>query len=638
MRKSKLFEPIKIGTMELKNRIWFLPVTTNYHYRGEITSRTRSFYLERALGGAGLITFGFMPPVNYEGSELMGEAIHSDNHVGPLREFTREIHHAGAKVLAQLCLRHQWRGSEGAPLEYVAPTAGIVTGPGIMPPRELTVAEIQQIVEQFGDAARRAQEAEFDAVEFHCGLGYLINRFISSATNKRTDQYGGSLENRCRLILEILENARRKVGQDFPMVCRLSAEEYVPEGHHLKESQQVARLMVKAGAAAINVQAGWLESPQPLIQSSVPQGAYVFLAEGIKKVVPVPIVAGYRINDPVLAERILEEGRADLIGMCRALVADPYLPNKARESRFDEIRPCIACCHCLDVILEGNPMVCTVNPWAGREREYQLKPAPQAKKVVVVGGGPAGMQAAIVAGQRGHQVTLFEEDDELGGQMISASVPPHKTEIETFNKYLIGETRRARVEVRLSTRADPGLILGMKPDAVFLATGAVPAIPEVRGVHGKNAVDPVSVLTGKAEIGQQVVVVGGGLVGCETAEFLATRGRKVTITSRQKRIGHDYGASTRWVVRKRLEQAGVVMKPRMLPVEITDKGVLYQQDGQQVFLEADTVVVAGGMHADKGLARALEGKLDKLYAIGDCVTPGRITEATDSAVRTVLDL
>jgi len=635
----KLFDPIRVGQVELKNRIVMLPSTTNYATEGRMNQGISDYYVERARGGAGLICFGLMPPVSYVGAHLVGSRIDKDEHIPELRELTKVIHAQGAKVLGQVCLRYAWRKSEDSPLETVGPSAGIVTGPGINPPRELTIEEIGQIVEQYAEAARRVREAGFDIVEFHSGLGYMINRFISPATNKRTDKYGGSLENRMRFLLEILQRSREKAGDDYTYGCRISAEEFIGDGHTIRESKQVAQILEKAGIDCLNVQAGWLECSKPLIQNSVPQGAYAYLAEEIKKVVDIPVVAAQRIVDPFLADQILVQEKADLVGMCRALIADPHLPNKAKEGRFNDICSCIACCECLDSqIVRLEPMGCSVNPWVGKESEGQVKAVAQPKRVFVIGGGPAGMKAAIVASQRGHKVTLFEKGETLSGQLLPATEPPYKEELASFRDYLIRQVQKEGVEIILNTEVTPELVINGKPDAVVVSTGAIHIVLDIPGTEGDNVATAVDVLMGDKEVGRDVVIIGGGLIGSEAAEFLAEKGKQVTILEMLPRFGQDIGPSSRWVVRRRLGKAGVKLETGAKVVEITERGARVARDDSSEFFEADTVVVAAGMRPRNELAQALEGKVPRLYAIGDCAKIGKIRQAIEDGARIGMEL
>ncbi|MEA1872323.1 MAG: FAD-dependent oxidoreductase, partial [Chloroflexota bacterium] len=480
---KNLFSPIKVGEVELKNRIVMLAVTTGYVEADNVVGeRLISFFSERAKGGAGLIIVPFTP---IDIASPMQPGLYHDRFLFGAQSLVEAVHAHGAKVAAQLLAQYHWVTREGGPAELVAPSPVLNRIVGATP-RALTVKEIHRLVEEFGKAARRARDAGFDAIELPLGIGYLLSRFLSPCTNQRSDEYGGNLENRMRLPLEIIEKIKEKVGKDYTIICRLSVEEFMDGGHTIEDSRRVASALEEVGIHALDIQAGWHECPVPLVQMSVPRGAFVYLAEEIKKVVPIPVIAAYRINDPVLAEHVLSQGKADLIGMARALVADPEFPNKAKEERMDEIRPCIACSRCLEEVLPaykswGKPVSvsCTVNPQVGKEMEYVIKPAAKAKRVFVVGGGPGGMEAARVAALRGHKVTLYEKQDRLGGELLVSCLPPYKDEISCLTQNLVTQVYEAGVVVRLNTEARAKLIEQEKPDAVVLAVGATPIIPDI---------------------------------------------------------------------------------------------------------------------------------------------------------------
>jgi len=634
---KKLFEPTKIGQVELKNRIVMSATSTSYGDRGRVSERMKNFYAARAKGGVGLLVIGIISPVNLvrPGQISMGLAgIYDDELIPGLRQLTDIVHDGGAKVGAQFSIRHEWAKDEQSPIEYVAPSnVPISPGGGAPAPRPLTIAEIEQIVDLFGEATRRAREAGFDMVEYHASVGYLINQFLSSKSNTRNDAYGGSLEKRARFLLEIIDSARRKAGADYTLTVRLSGEDFMEGGNTIEDTKEIAGMLERAGISALSVTTGWHEAPVPFIQMSVPRGSYVYLAEEVKKVVNIPVSGGTRVNDPILAEQILAEGRVDLVYMSRPLMADPELPNKAREGRFDEIRNCTACCLCFDMLMEGKPIACAVNAQSGREAEYAIEPAPKAKKVLVVGGGLAGMEAARVAAMRGHKVTLVEKKDKLGGQLLVAIVPPYKEELHGLIRYLSTQMEKQGIEVRLGEEATPDSIMDANPDEVIVAAGASAIIPDIPGVGGENVITAIEVLSGKKETGDNVVIIGGGLVGCETAEYLAQKDKKVTVLEMLPRIGNDIGRTTRWVVMRRLRQAGIRLETNATAVEITEKGVMVSGDGESEVVAADTVVLAVGLTPNRELARSLEGKGKSLRLVGDCDQPHKIAEAIESGLR-----
>jgi len=683
MKLEKLFEPITIGSVELKNRLVMLGMGLSYIENYEVSERLKDFLVERARGGVALIISGSVLPTDFRSKNTVfatGDShlgIGSDEFIPKLREMTSAVHTNGAKVAAQLILHYEWSRGKDAPAEFVGPsTINVPIRQGFPLPRELTIDEVHQIVEEFGEGARRAREAGFDMVELAAGMGYLINRFLSSYSNKRADEYGGTLENRMRFLLEIIESAKEKAGNDYPLICRLSADEFLEGGNTIEDTKQVARTLEKAGIAAIDVEAGWHESHVPLVQQSVPPGAFVYLAEEVKRVVSIPVIAAYRINDPVLANDIVARGRADLVGMARALIADPELPRKSKEGRLDEIRPCISCCRCLDTELDRKPVTCSVNPRAGREAEYTIKPALKSKRVLVIGGGPSGMEAARVAALRGHKVTLCDKGYRLGGSMILAAVL--NGELVRLLKFAMSQIKKLPIEIRLRTEASPALVEEMKPEVIVLAVGGVPVTLDVPGINKDIMLrmqDYQGVMNGhspmKGAIGQRllwrlsslfvrffyspsiirwllrfnfpfgkrIIIIGGGFAGCEIAEALGEKKRKVTILEDSERIGADIGVSTRWVTRSRLRAFGVRTETNARVTEITDKGVRFDRVGSSEFLEADTILLVKGVRANDSLAQRLKGKAPILYSIGDCSEPaGRIMEAIESGYRIAAEM
>ena len=453
-----LFTPIDIGTMKVKNRIVMLPLTTGYCELDEtIGARLVNFYAARAKGGVGLIIVPFSPV--HAGSPIE-PGLYDDRFLPGVRKLADAVHAHGAKIAAQLITSYHVIFKDGI-AEVVGPSP-VLNQMTRTTARPLTVEEIHYIVKEYGQAARRARQGGFDAVEVLVGGGYLLNRFLSPITNKREDEYGGSLENRMRIILEVIASMRKEVGKDFPIGCRLNVAEQMEGGHTIEDSKEVVRILEKAGIQMINVYTGWHESPVPTVQAVLPKGAFLHLAEKIKGWVGIPVIAANRINDPVVAEKAIAEGKADMTGMARALLADPELPNKAREGRVDEIVPCLACSNCLTEILTtykdwgtAASTSCSVNPLAGKEAEYAIEPAKKSKKVFVIGGGPGGMEAAMTAAARGHKVTLYDKGNELGGKLLIASIPPYKDELQSLIKSLACPCAEGRCGNQTQERCRP---------------------------------------------------------------------------------------------------------------------------------------------------------------------------------------
>jgi len=631
---QKLFEPMNIGKMNLKNRLVMPAMMVGLGENDMVSSRFKDFYAERACGGVGLIIIGLATTM-YPGPFFPnGIGIYKDEFIPSLHGFTDLIHKCGAKIAIQISALGILPGENGN-LELVGPSNVTVERHVNAPkPRPLTIGEISQVVKSYGDAAHRAREAEFDAVEVNAIAGTsLISHFLSGHTNKRTDIYGGDIEKRVQLLLECIENIKQRVGRDYPLLCRVSGADFMDDGNTLEDTKIVAPMIEKAGIHAINVSTGWHESPVPFIQMSVPQANWVYLAEEVKKVVNIPIIGGTRISDPHLAEQILSDGKVDFIYLARALIADPEWPNKARESRFDEIRQCTACCTCFDKAMEQDGITCAVNARAGREAEYNVELTKEPKKVFIIGGGPAGMEAARVAAMRGHHVTLADNKTQLGGQLLVAIIPPHKEELGNLTKYLSRQMDKLGVNVKLGKEVNGKAIANAKPDIVIIATGATPIIPDIPGAKGENVALATDILKSQKEVGQNVLIVGGGMVGCETAEFLAVSGRKVTILEMLGRIGADIERANRWVIMKRLRSLGVKMEKNAKVEEITESGVRIIRDGKAEFFEGGSIVLAVGMESNRKLAQELEGRVAELHLVGDSAAPGKIAQAIENGFR-----
>lgn len=638
-RLKKLFEPVRIGTMEVRNRIVMPPMATNLATGdGYVTEKIKDYYQKRAEGGTGLIIVEATCVDMRIGKTVVCElGIDNDSFVPGLRELAQAIKSTGARAAIQL--HHAGRETKPSTLgglQPVAPSAIPVPGavPGFYAPaRELTTAEIADVVERFARGAERAKRAGFDAVEIHAASGYLVNQFLSPASNQRKDQYGGSLENRARLLLEIIEAIRGKVGKDYVVWCRLNCREYGVEGITLEDTLAVARMAEAAGVDAIHPSAYgygiWTGAP-----FRTEPGILMDMIAGIKRSVRVPVMAVGWI-DPVLGEKVLEEGKADLVCFGRSLIVDPELPNKAAAGRLEDIAPCIGCINCVyTVVFEGKLMECSVNPVIGKEREWEIKPAQRRKKVVVVGGGPGGMEAARVAALRSHQVTLYEKQPGLGGQLTSAAVPPHKDVLYGLRNYFATQVKKTGVRLELGKEATPSLIESLSPDVVILATGVKPLIPDIPSISKIKTVTAEEVLLGSAKVGQRVVVIGGALVGCETADFLAEQGKKVTVTRRGPRMATGMMPLLRAALLARLREKGVTLLPGIKYEEITEKGlVITTKEGQRQLIEADTVVLAAGSSPNQELYQALKGKVPEIHLIGDSLEPRRIREAIAEGFR-----
>jgi len=632
---GKLFEPIKIGTMKLRNRIVMPPMGTNFASEdGFVTKRLVNYHVERAKGGVGLIIVeGAYVEPRGKGS-VRQLAVDHDNKVSGLKELAASIQANGAKAALQLF--HGGRQSHSLIIGTQPVSASEVFCRTTQEtPRALTIEEIQDVIEAFAEGVRRTKAAGFDAVEIHGAHGYLINQFLSPLTNKRTDKYGRDVKDRTRFLLEILKLARDKVGSNYPILCRINGDDYIEGGLTLEETKEIAQMLEAAGVDALHISGGIYDSPVPVgtAPMAVPRGHMVHLAAGIKRVVSVPVIAVGRINDPELAEKILQEGKADLISMGRALLADPELPNKAATGASDDIRRCTACDECIARLFFNEDVACSVNAALGKEEEYRIVKAKVSKRVLIVGGGPAGMEAARVSALRGHDVVLYEKSDRLGGQLNLAVVPPRKEEMKSLAQYLESQIRKLGVRVVLGEEGTPLLVEKIKPDVVFIATGSVPTIPEILGVEGDQVVTAHDLLAGKASAKERVVVVGGGMVGAETAEFLAEKSKKVTILEMLGRIGIDMVPMAILMLYQRLKKLGVAMITNAKVQKITENGVVYEKDGMKQTVEADSVVLAAGSKPDISLMKVLEGKVAEIYAIGNAKETGNVLEAIHEGSR-----
>ncbi|MEW6142474.1 MAG: FAD-dependent oxidoreductase [Chloroflexota bacterium] len=638
---QRLFEPIKLGTLELSNRIIMPAITTRYELDDE--AQWRAFYAVRARGGVGLIIVGALQSIypSRRQQHPMTASLNSDWQIPRLEKVTEAIHEGGAKAAAQLATYDFWaKSGEGTTPEDIGPSEVEIPRDGLHPRymtadflpkvRALAVDEIHLIQAQVICAAERARQAGFDAIEVQIVGGNLVNRFINPFTNRRTDEYGGSIENRVRFACEIVDGIKNKLGKSFPVICRLCGDDMLPWGEGTEYWKQVAVLLEKAGADAITILPGWHETRAARTQMCVPHDRFVHLAAGFKEAVGIPVAAGNNITDPVLAESIIASGKADMVTMGRPLLADPELPVKAKSGRLDEIRTCTRCCYCYECLPRGVLLQCSVNPLLGCESKTVIKPAHGKKKVVVIGGGPAGMQVAVTAAGRGHRVVLFERSVRPGGQLHYAARPPYKDEWLGFLKYLTSQMATLGVQVRTGYDAGADDVVKERPDAVIVATGAVPLVPGIPGAKGGNVVGALEILDGSRKAGNRVVVVGGGSVGLETAEFLAVTGRKVTVLEALPVVGEDVGEHNRWLLIDRLIEAGVKLEPLSPVVEIIERGAWTGINGQRtIFFEADTVVIATGMKPRNSLAQQLEGKVPLLKVVGDCVKPRKVKDAVE---------
>jgi len=641
MKFPKLFEPCWVGKLELANRIVAAPMATCFPKDGFVTDRMIDYHAEIARGGVSLIIVEDTVVQLPLGRQADNDLIFSDDRYMPgMRRLAEAIKNQGAKAAIQLShggriagkLRNGRLSITNGQIP-VAPSAVTFPIPGWVVPRELTVEEIEEIEDKFAEAAWGSKEVGFDAISLHATHMYLINQFLSPYSNRRQDAYGGDFNRRLRFLLEIIRKVKQRVGDDFPLICRISGEELVDGGLTIEDARQISRRLEASGIHGISVSMG--ANPAafmnldyfPVLPASPmksPRGELVHLAAAVKDVVSIPVMTSNRIITPEQAERILEQGRADLIGIGRGLLADPEWPKKAREGREREIRHCISCTYCAKVTMGPMPVACTVNPRLGRERELQLTPATKPKTVFIAGGGPAGLEAARVAAIRGHKVVLYEKD-KLGGQLNLACIPPGKDEIRLFHDFEQEQLDKLGVKIE-NRELTLEIVQREKPDAVIVATGAVPLHADLPGSHNKNVVTAWQVLGGYTPKGK-VVVVGGKQIGAETAEYLATKGNEVTIVETSAAIAKDTLVRIRQFLLLSLKFLGVKVLTNATVEEITENGVIVNRKGQRFPIEADTVVLALGNKPNRELASQLEELDIELHIVGDCAGVGKMIKA-----------
>jgi len=625
---EKLFEPITIKSMTLPNRIIMPALTVNVAI-GAVNDAAIAYYERRARGGAGMLVVGISGIVP---GLLQGLDMASDDRIEGHKKLMDAIHKHGTKTSIQLWHPGRYELTFLSKRESIS--ASDVAPPifSRQKPRPLEIEEIKQLVEDFSEAARRSRDAGYDSVEFIASAGYLIAQFMSPLTNLRTDEYGGSLENRARFGKEIIEAARKKLGDDFPIWIRMVGDELIPGGNKIDDMKQFAAIWEEAGADAFNVTAGWHESRTPMLTMNVPRGGYVWMAEGIKSALKhAPVAASNRINSPDIAEEAIKEGRADMVSLGRALVCDPDFPNKAKEGKAHLIRRCIACMNCLDSLFSGTKTSCSLNPEACNEELGDIKPAAEKKKVVVIGGGPAGCEAARTAKLRGHDVVLFEKQDKLGGQLNLAAQTPDFGEFELLPEYYTATLKELSVDVRLGAEATPESIEAEKPDVIIYAAGAVPVIPPIPGVELGHVMDGWDILRGAQVKGDNIVVIGGGGTGCDVSMHLAHQKKNVTQVEMLPKIGHNIGPGSKWVVLQTLKELGVRQMTNFKVSEIKPGEVVGEIDGNQETIPADAVVLAIGSKPQRDLYDKIKDGKAPVKGVGDAVEPKKIVNAVHDA-------
>jgi 2,4-dienoyl-CoA reductase (NADPH2) len=643
-----LFTPLRIGSMEIANRIAMAPMTVDYGNPDETPSeRQIAYYAERARGGPGLICVEVCsvdPRHRYQQRSL---GLHSDGQIAGHRPLVDAIHAHGVKVQPQLS--HPGPESLAPFFHQIQPM-----GPSVIRTettkqacREITPEEIAGVIAMYGDAAVRARAAGYDGIELHAAHSYMmLGSFLSPLRNFRTDEYaGGSFEGRSKLLFDVLRDIKAKVGDDFPITVRLSGFERESGGREINDTQRLAPLLVEAGVSCFHVSGGVGDAniTQIITGPEYQPGYNLAAARAIKQVVDVPVMVVGQNMDPAFAESILADGSVDVVAMGRALLADPELPRKAREGRLAEINACTLCQGCVDIMTtEFNGAGCVVNPRAGKEREFPLEPAAEARRVVVVGGGPAGLATAVYAAERGHDVTLIEREPELGGRFrLASTIFPHN---QRFLDYLLTRIAALPVDVRLGEPADEALVKDLAPDVLVVAAGGRFESPSIRGDDGRHVVHGHAVLelvelarrSEDAEslaIGHRIVIIGANLIGIELAEHLARLGKRVSVLEPSRRLAMPAGKKRRGDHGLRLDRLGVPVNTGVAVEEIVGEGVRIRvHGGAERVVPADTVIVVGQPEADSSLADALGALAPEVHVIGDTTGFGLAQKAVREAL------
>jgi len=628
-----LFEPFEIKGRHLKNRI-VMPALASFLIEddGSITDKTVEHYRRRAAGGPAMVIVE-AHAVSEEGIVSLHQArISDDRFIEGLSRIARVMKSEGA--LPAIQIHHSGRQTSGrvirrkplAPSNLPCPTISGEVEP-------LSLEGIHEIITKFGDSAVRAVQAGFELIEIHGAHGYLINQFISKFSNIREDAYGGDTTRRARFAVDVVKEVRRRVGEDFPISFKISAQEFVPGGLDVEESIEILELLVAAGIDIVQVSAGNDATPEWICQPMfMDKACLTDSAARIKKSLRIPVMTVGRINDPLVADAIIRDGRADLVCMGRGLLADPEMPKKAQQGKLDDIRICIACNTCMESIFRKGRVECLVNPTLGREKEMEMRPAEKRKKVMVVGGGPGGLHAGWVAAIRGHEVHLYEKHSRLGGQLNLGSVTKYKKEILSLIDFHIKQIEKTGINIHLNEEATPETIQQEKPDAVILSTGATPVLPDVPGIDRPIVLDLSAVLNGNPPEKRKAVVVGGGATGCEVAHHLAEHGSQVTIVEQLPKIALNLESITRKVLLRELRERGVRFLTGSRLSRVEETGVVVTgENGRETFIEADTVVIAIGNKPDNTLYEQIRSFGIPVYQIGDCLEPRSAKAAISEA-------
>ncbi len=664
---KKLFEPIKINNTTIKNRIVYPSLALSYSFDSSLNERYLDYYRERARGGAGIITVG---PVLFDntGTGVFTPSIADDDSIPSFRTLASAIKDEGACAWMQLYHAGAYSYSvlmNG--MQTMAPSP-IYSKYSKETPREMTIEDILSVQESFIKGAERAKEAGYDGVEILGSAGYLLSQFLSPLKNIRTDQYGGSFENRTRFARELIEKMRKRLGPDYPITIRMAGNDFVQGSNTSSETPLIARAYEEAGIDALSVTGGWHESHVPQLAMNLPRGGFAYLAKAVKEAVSIPVITSNRIADPYLAEQLIKDGFADMVNLGRVLIADPYWPQKARDGFPEEIRPCVACSQgCTDELFNGRQVICLANARAGFEGERNIDHTDSPKRVMIIGAGPGGLEAAYRAAEAGHHVDLYEKSGSIGGQIWIAGTPPHKQELLELVRFYETMLENYEVNLHLESEVTIELINKIKPDYIIAAEGAYPAVPPIDGMSDSTVISAWDVLENDPELGKKIAVIGGGAVGLETAEFLAEKGtidpetlyflfkyraesdeklhelmrkgsKDITIFEMQPKAGKDVGKSTKWILLGNIENYDVKIITGAKVKSVKDNIVVYEKDGEISELKFDSIINAAGSKSMRKIADRLGETGIPYTVIGDSVRPSTILQAIHDGFLAVMNI